>query len=1065
MRAMKFMALLLSMAFVLSHAKNGDNKYWENEQINYINVLPARVITYSYPNIKQALERNVPSTVKSLNGEWRFMYSEKPELRPLNFYCDTFDISNWKLIRVPCNWERAGYGQPIYTNTVYPFDFNPPYISHKINNNNVGSYKRIFELPDSYKNKRLILHIGGAYSAYFVWVNEKFIGYKEDSCLPGEFDISSVARIGKNSISIQVFRYSDGSYLEDQDHWRLSGITRNVYIEATPKTGIYDFFVRTVFDDEYNDATLEIRPKLYSTDNVNLWKWSLVAQLYNSEGVEVTDTFSISGRMAMNPLSQVRYAQPFALMSKKVEKPIKWSAENPYLYTLVLTLKDRYGKIVECRSTQVGFRDYRINSDGEFLVNGQPTKLYGVNRHEHSPCTGKYVSREEMEQDVKLMKQFNINCVRTSHYPNDTYWYELCDKYGIYVMDEANIENHGKWTGTLVLRPEWNSAFMYRVINMVERDKNYASIFSWSLGNESGYGANFASAAGWIKVYDPTRLIHYEGCSGIIGQDPYDFQDFISRMYPDISTIDSLSCPETGNKPVFMCEYAHSMGNSTGNMKEYWDLIHQKKRLCGGCIWDWIDQGLEEKSGIGEKFYSYGGFYGDKPTASNFCLNGIVAPDRTPKPALWSIKYIFQPFIIKPVDLKNGEISIYNRSVFTNLSKYQVCWSIQKDGIEIRNGILSEIQLSPKDSTFLRIPFGKINPDFASEYYLRISIQTKSSSYWADAGFEIAKEQFKLPFYNYNKPKYKLKTNDKIITKNSEQELTICIGKTFECHFNKEKAILTSIKKNGVEYLSKALHPNFWRPQTDNDRRCWKSHETRKIWHSLSEGFPLNEFKIKNVSFEKINIEVKRMSIDEEIKCVENYSIDNQGVISVKLSLSIGDTLPDPMRVGMQVGVNKSFDQMQFYGMGPFENYIDRKVGAEVGVYRGSVKDFYYSYVKPQESSNHMDIRWLRLNNDLTGLLFISGDSLLSCSVWPYTMQDIERAQYTFQLIKNQGYIVNIDLLQAGVGGNTSWNSSGMPLEKYRLTSKEYVYNYKIIPVKTRSDVNKIYKANRYNYL
>lgn len=1040
---------LLCYCTVQSQSGAAERNYWENEQINYVNTLPFRATSYSYYNEEKALKGDLPTTIFSLNGNWKFNYSEKPEQRPLDFYLPEVSVDGWSEIRVPYSWERAGYGQPIYTNTLYPFDFKPPYITtnEKVRNyNNVGSYRRTFTLPANYKNRRLILHFGGVYSGYYVWINGQFVGYKEDSCLPGEFDITDfVLEDKENVVAVQVFRYTDGSYLEDQDHWRLSGITRDVYIEATPQTYISDFTVRTVFDKDYNHASLQIRPLLKSLNNTNVWKWLVEAQLYDDAGNKVGDTLSVDARTAIDPLSFVRWSQPFALMSKNIESPRKWSAEDPYLYKLILTLKDRNGKVIESRTCRVGFRDFSVNGEGEFLVNGKAVKLYGVNRHDFSLHGGKYVTKKEMERDVQLMKQFNLNCVRTSHYPNDSYWYELCDEYGLYVMDEANIENHGKWTGVFTMLSQWNSAFMARVMGMVERDKNHPCIFSWSLGNESGYGPNHAAAAGWIKAFDPTRLVHYEGASGLPGRDPLDFQDFISRMYPTIHDIDSLSQPETGTKPVFMCEYAHSMGNSTGNLREYWDLIHSKKRLIGGCIWDWADQGFLEKTNEGLPFYSYGGFYGERIHSGNFCLNGIIAPDKTPKPALWEVKYVFQPIIFKAVNLRKGMVEITNRSSFTNLSQYIIKWSVEEDGLDIETDTLSQVFLSPGQSKQVRIPFNKINPAPQSEYLLRISAVTRKSTKWAEQSFEIAKEKWIIPVFNKNAVENNLSQYDMRLEE-TKNDIVIHFGNKSKYVFNDKSACLSSVIMAGQEILKAPLKPNFWRPQTDNDVRCWKSNISRSMWKEVSKNFPENELSIINKSARVIILQVKRKNVSCKIETVELYTINSTGTVKVDFSVSIGDTVPDPMRVGMQMGLNNDLIHMEYYGKGPQENYIDRNGAAELGLFRTTVEEAFYSYIQPQECSNRTDIRWLNMRSDQSGVLFVAHKQPLSCSVWPYTSDNIESAKYTFELEKSSVLTVNIDHMQAGIGGNTSWNADGMPLEKYRLLKKQYSYSYTIYP-------------------
>ncbi len=670
------------------------NKDWEDPTFIAKNKMPARATSYSFKTADDALAGDRDnSRMLSLNGNWKFNFSAKPEDRPADFY--KTDVSGWDDIEVPSCWEMKGYGVPIYKNVGYNFRPNPPFITR---DNEVGSYVKTFTVPEDWNNQRLILHFGGVSSAMYVWVNGKKVGYSQGSRLPAEFDITNFVKSGENNVAVEVYRWSDGFYLEDQDHWRMSGLHREVIILAQPKVAIDDFFVRTRLDNNYQDALLQIRPTITRTTPDEINGWTLEAELFSENNEAV---LSEPIKKDVKRIVYERYPHRdnvyFGLMEEKIISPEKWSAEKPVLYTLVLSLKDADGNLVEARSSKIGFREVEIK-DGQLLVNGKSIKLYGVNRHDHDHINGKTVSREDLEQDVLLMKRFNFNAVRTSHYPNDAYFYDMCDKYGVYVMDEANIETHGL-AGYLTNQSEWHMAFQDRVVRMVERDKNHASIISWSLGNESGCGPNHAAAAGWIKDFDPTRFIHYEGAQGQPEHPDYNrklgfyanptdpaYVDVISRMYANLELLEGLARSPYINRPIVECEYAHAMGNSLGNFQEYWDLMHSYPNLIGGYIWDWIDQGLVMKDENDKEFFAYGGDHSDEANDNNFCMNGVIASDRTPKPQTWEAKYVMQPLKITAVDLEKGLVRVLSRFSFSNISEYNFKWTLSEDSTEIQSG-------------------------------------------------------------------------------------------------------------------------------------------------------------------------------------------------------------------------------------------------------------------------------------------------------------------------------------------------------------------------------------------
>jgi len=712
---------------------------WENPAVIGLNKEPAHCTLMPYADIESALDGRRESSpfYRSLNGKWRFNWVRKPADRPKDFYQTDYDVSQWDEIPVPSNWQMHGYGRPIYLNMTYPYPANPPYIPHDYNP--VGSYRREFTLPRAWDGRQVLLHFDGVKSAFYVWINGGLVGYSQGSMTPAEFNITKYLQPGKNTLAVEVYRWSDGSYLEDQDMWRLSGIYRSVYLFATPKVHIRDFFVRATLDEQYRDGILTIRPKLAAEAEADLRQWTVQAQLYDDQDDSV---LAKPLKIDAQRIQKERYPQRdnvnFALLEAKVPEPQKWSDETPNLYTLVLTLHDAQGRVVEAESCKVGFRKVEIKN-GQLLVNGHSIKLFGVNRHEHDPDHGRAIPRGRMIQDIKLLKKNNINAVRTSHYPDDPYWYELCDRYGIYVIDEANLETHGQG-GFLSNQPAWHSAFVDRAVRMVERDKNHASIIFWSLGNESGCGPNHAAMAAWIHDYDPTRPIHYEGAVGD-PKDPY-YVDVISRMYARIHQIVGIATNPVDDRPMVLCEYAHAMGNSVGNLKEYWDAIRAHRRLIGGFIWDWADQGLRKYTPEGEMFWAYGGDYGDNPNDGNFCFNGLVQPDRKPNPSLAEVKKVYQRIHVTPIDALNGVFSIANEYDFVSLDFADVLWELTCDGVVVQAGKLAALTLQPEAKQEITIPLTEPEPKSGAEYWLKIAFALAEDTAWADRGHVVAWDQF-----------------------------------------------------------------------------------------------------------------------------------------------------------------------------------------------------------------------------------------------------------------------------------------------------------------------------------
>ncbi len=1019
-------------------------KIWEDPKINGVNRLPMGATSYSYNTVKKALANNRKESIGFilLNGTWKFHFAENASQTPEGFYKTSYNISNWDDIPVPANWELEGYGTAIYTNIRYPFDpVDPPFVP--IEQNPVGSYVKDFSIPKTWDGKAITLHFGGVSSAYFVWLNGNKIGYSEDSRLPAEFDISKHVRPGKtNKLAIQVIRWSDGSYLEDQDHWRLSGIHREVYVSAAPKVHISDFAVRSQLDDNYEHGLLKIRPELSISDQIDLSNWTVKAQLFDQSGDPVLNKpLIVDAERIVNERYPQRDNVPFGLIEATINNPQKWSAEYPNLYSLVLSLVDEDGNVVEARSTKVGFRTVEF-IDGGLYINGKYTLLYGVNRHDHNQYNGKVVSYEDMVRDVQLMKQFNVNAVRASHYPNNPEFYKLCDEYGLYVIDEANLETHGIG-GQLSNNPNWNTAFMERAIRMVERDKNHPSIIFWSLGNEAGSGPNHASMAQWIRQFDPTRFIHYEGAQGV-PTDP-SYVDMISRMYPTVEQLIDLGTRTNDTRPVIVCEYAHSMGNSTGNLQDYWDAIRQHKRLIGGFIWDWMDQGLVKKSESGEEYWAYGGDFGDHPNDANFNINGVVFADQTPQPALWEVKKVYQQVHIQAVDLDNGAVEIQNDYNSTNLSDYEARWQITENGSAIRKGVFNNLDILPGGKSTVKAPVNEIDFQTGKEYHLKISFHLKQQTKWAQPGHTIAWQQFKLSLDTTSFQTFNANSLDTPRVSEVQNAFIITAG-SIQASIGKESGALESLIYSGRNLLEKPLIPNYWRATTDNDFSGGNGlGYVLREWKGSGENRNVRRVKILDEQQGAVRVLVSGTLPVKGTTYDVVYIIFGNGDLHVQSSLQKHADSPKYVpRVGMQMAIPANYNNVSWFGRGPHENYWDRKTSAEVGQFSSSVVELITNYALPQENGNRSDVRWVGFtNSDGNGMLAIStSKGLLNFSAWPYSQDDLENAMHTYELPDRDYLTVNIDHKQMGLGGDNSWSKKSWPHPEYRLNDDYYQYSF-----------------------
>ncbi len=1042
---------------------------WENPMITAINRDPSRATGYSYASVEAALEndRTLNNRLLFLNGEWDFKFVEKPADAPKDFH--RTDVKGWDKITVPSNWEMKGYDIPIYRSAVYPFQpIDPPRIPTDYNA--VGSYQRSFDLPEDWDGMNITLHFGGVISAYHLWVNDAYVGYAEDSCLPSEFNVTPYVKKGKNRVSLQVIRWSDASYLEDQDHWRMSGIHREVFLMAEPKVRIADFHWQATLDSAFRDVKFSLRPKIDNFSGDSIRGFVVKAQLYDADNRPLLkNALQKDAADIFNEIYPRLDNVKFGLLEAQIPNPKKWSAEEPNLYRLVVSLYDKNNKLLEAKTCQVGFRHIAFSKEtGKLLINGKTTYLYGVNRHDHHPERGKALNRADMEADIRQIKQFNFNAIRTSHYPNDPYIYELCDSYGLMVMDEANLETHGLG-GKLMNDPTWLAAHMERVTRMVERDKNHPSIVIWSLGNESGRGPTTAAMAAWIHDFDITRPVHYEPAMGshqLPGyidpsdprypksndhahrlqnvQDQY-YVDIVSRFYPGIFTPELLLNQQNGDKrPILFVEYSHSMGNSTGNIKDFWDIFRSHPRLIGGFIWDYKDQALIRRDSTYGRVLAYGGDFGEKIHNGAFSLNGIVDAWNRPKAAMYENKRIYQPAEVILQDTATLQVKIKNRAALVNLSHYDARMVIREDGVPIREVKLPQIDVAAGDSIAMSLrSFIPVKQKPEKEYQLDIQFRLPDSTAWAARGFVVSSSQ--LRWKEIQQRHLSLSQSAKGPTLVEKDTCFQVLGKDFVAIFNKVTGALEQYQYKGQQIINNPLLPNFTRPATDNDRRGWKPQLKLKYWYNAVAP---REVQAKQDGADVHITAVYALPADSAQVHVQ-YTIGGAGVIIVDYSLQVQPGLPNIPKVGMQLGVNPTFEQIHYYGLGEQENYPDRAYGFDLGVYQGNIDDLLQDYLYPQETGNRMDVRWFRLQNKNYGLL-VEGNQPLYMSALPFSPQQISKTKHWFKLKKEDKITVNIDLKQMGIGGNDTWTDVSQPLEKYQIPAHNYHYAFRLTPFEVK---------------
>ncbi|TWU42973.1 Beta-galactosidase [Novipirellula aureliae] len=1248
-RTCLFATILFATIFLatsVSSTAKAEPNDWENEQVVGMNKLDPRATSLPYPDRASALESTFGSSpyAKSLNGDWKFHWVKQPSDRPTDFFRDDFDVSNWDNLSVPSNWQLKGYGVPVYTNMEYPFKKDPPRVMGEPpkhyttydHRNPVGSYRRDFTVPDDWDGRQIFLQFDGVDSAFYVWVNGEKVGYSQDSRTVALFDITNHLRSGNNTVAVEVYRYSDGSYLEDQDFWRLSGIYRDVTLWSAGSLHVRDFFVHTDLDEAYEDALLSIDVEI-ANDSDDENRFTIEAELIDDTGKTVFNDLNAVDKVSAKQSSIVQ-------LRRKVESPEQWSAEQPNLYRLLLTVKDDSGDIVEVATTKVGFREVEIK-DGLLHVNGKTVYLKGVNRHEHDPDTGHTISVESMIRDIELMKRFNINAVRTCHYPNIPLWYALCDEYGLYVVDETNIESHGMGYGpeSLAKFPSWGKAHLDRAKRMLERDKNHPSVIIWSLGNEAGNGVNFFANYDWFKARDPSRPVQYEQAG--FGQRNTDIR---CPMYAPISRIVKYA-KNDADRPLILCEYSHAMGNSVGNFKDYWDAIESNPALQGGFIWDWVDQGLrkakpkmtrmidlaeptvtaqlageldpqkgvsvpvaldqsdkqqitnaitleavirgqkasdfspliskgdhqyllrlgnggvnftlhigswkslnvpyadakltegenritatydgskmvlyvngspiadvkasgkidpsgypvnigrnseilkretlvpiletriydralsadeianvERRSseglvshldfskpvdGTGESavetwadadeptFFAFGGDFGDQPNTNNFCMNGLVQPDRVPNPHLWEVKKVHQNVKMEAVDLENGKVKITNKFVFTNLNEYAGKWVVRFNGKPIQSGELEPIDIEPGQSQVVSIPYRNLR--LSGEYLLTVSFELKEDTKWADAGHRIAWEQFEVKPWDAS-PFLGQTGVQKIGTSKTDDELRVTAGNAVFT-FDVTNGSLTSIQNGGTELLAAPLEANFWKAPNDNQMKNGYGNRLG-AWRTAAANRELIDFDVEKADDHLDVVFASRLPVGNGDSIYSlKYTILSNGAITVTASYKPGSgEIPLLPRFGVEFAVPKKLDDVSWYGRGPHETYWDRKTGGEIAVYQSTATGMPFPYCRTQDTGNRTDVRWMRIGNHSGRGLTLVGDQPLSMSVLPFTIHDIEAATHPFDLPRRPFNRVFVDYKLHGVGGDNSWGAKTHP--PYTLPGNEpYEFSFTIV--------------------
>lgn len=1024
---------------VLAMTANAQSfKEWQDPEINAVNRAPMHANYFAYESTEAAIKgiKEKSSNFMTLNGTWKFNWVPNADARPTDFWQPEFNDKGWNTMPVPGVWELNGFGDPIYVNVGYAwreqFRNNPPQVPTV--NNHVGSYRREITVPAHWKGKEIIAHFGSVTSNMYLWVNGKYVGYSEDSKMEAEFNLTPYLKPGqKNLIAFQVFRWCDGTYLEDQDFFRYSGVGRDCYLYARSKKQIADIRITPDLDAQYQNGSLAINLTTKGRGEVELG-------LFDADNQPVvTKSLNASGNIST---------------TMEVTSPNKWTAETPYLYTLHATLKEG-NKVLEVIPIKVGFRKVELKN-AQILVNGQPILIKGANRHEMDPDGGYVVSRERMIQDIQIMKMFNLNAVRTCHYPDNNLWYELCDQYGLYVVAEANIESHGMGYGknTLAKREDYKKAHLERNQRNVQRCFNHPSVIIWSLGNEAGYGPNFEVAYDWVKAEDPSRAVQYER-AGTKGK-----TDIYCPMYADYQWCENYSKDDKYQKPLIQCEYAHAMGNSQGGFKEYWDLVRKYPKFQGGFIWDFVDQSVRWTGKNGKMIYAYGGDFNRFDASDiNFCNNGLISPDRIPNPHAYEVRHFYQNIWTTPANLKNGEINIFNEYFFRDLSAYYLEWEMLKDGKSVRCGRIDNLNVQPQQTAKVKLNLGET--DAEAEWLLNISYKLKNNEDLLPARYTVAKEQ--LTLNPYKAPSMQLGncelSNTETVApevQDNDRYYLIVSNDAFRVEFNRTNGYLTKYQIKGLDMIKEGaiLKPNFWRAPTDND---FGAHIHRKYVAWKNPEIRLKSLKQRTEN-KQVIVETAYEMPGVSAKLNLTYVINNEGAIKVtqKMTTDKKAKVSNMFRFGMQMQMPRSFETIEYYGRGPIENYIDRNHCTDLGIYRQSVTEQFYSYIRPQENGTKTDIRWWRMINKAGNGIEVVATSPFSASALHYTIESLDEGWS-----KQQGHspeveeadLTNlcIDKIQAGLGCVNSWGSIALP--EYQVPYQDYEFTFILSPIQHCIDI------------
>lgn len=1043
MRGILLFVLIAGFTCSISAKKQSE---WNNVGVLHQNTEKPHttMMVYSSENQARTFDKKMSDNFKSLNGIWKFNWSKNPASRPLDFYKNTFNDSEWDQIKVPSNWEIEGFGTPIYTNITYPFD--TVNVQAPTEDNPVGSYRRSFEVPANWTNREVLINFDGVQSAFYIWVNGSKVGYSQGSRTPSEFNITEYLKPGKNTLAVEVYRWSDASYLEDQDFWRLSGIFRDVYLWSTPKTHIRDFTTTSSLVNNYKDGQFGLKGEISSNVESEIVLEYVIEDLQGkqilSNELKVMTTKGITNFEI--PTTELNDIQP-------------WNSENPILYNLFIKLKEKNETVLEIIPQKLGFRKIEIEK-GRLLVNGVQVIFKGVNRHEHHPEYGHYVTTESMMRDIILMKQNNINAVRTSHYPNTPEWYELCNKYGIYLVDESNIEVHGygnNRVNQLTNSPDWTNAYIDRVQRMVERDKNQPSVIIWSMGNESGDGINALKAWEWVKENDASRPYLYEGTTRKGGRD---YADVYSRMYSSPEEMPGLmkKYPEM---PIVLCEYSHAMGNSSGNLKEYWDLIYADNNFQGAFVWDWMDQGLKQpvpaeyvSDNKPNHFFAYGGWWENPLGIFNddaFCMNGLLGSDWTPHPGLNTVKYFHRNIHVEEIDIDELKFKITNWFDFSNANERVTGhWELLENGRIIHKGNITNLDIPARQSIELNLDLPNFKPIDGNEYFISFSFKNKYSTFYAASGDEMAWDQFKLNTKQLVElPKNEIQTAPNV---REYADVITLWGEDYSMTFNRNNGCLERYYVGNDLVITSGPNPDFWRALTNNDRGGLGSMDKTKpalnIW-KYAKGWQIESIDLKTER-NSVTVTVQGELPMVKAKYTQTYTVYGNGTVDVTCNYKAGDIdLPLMPRQGSVLTLTKGFENVEWYGYGTNPTYRDRIV-EKIGIYKSTVKDSWVDYSRPQENGYKSKTRWFTMKNNEGKGIKICAVNPIGFGVSNYSKEEIERADYSFMLKESGVIYLNIDNAQMGVGGITSWWKRSLPSENYRLYNGDYEYTYRIIPIK-----------------